>query len=663
MEVDGSLGPLDGFFTGNPEHSLETCRNVKNMVIGNNRQKSAVINDGLLPRLLQLMIDESVSFELRTESAVILGSVAKGTDQHIQSLIDAGCVHVLLKGIFSVHLKYVEACLRCLRSIYLSNKAPADLVYQDLAIISHLVNILSKTATTQECITSIFSSCCKTQAHQNVLYSNGMVAALAPLLNSNVYKVQMPTMKCLAVICYKNESVSHAVASATFNGEPIPSLLLRLIARNRTSEMQMAAAKCLTYLYRAGGLSAKNPIIPLKTMPTLVRMCKKDRTLEENIDGAETLAYLVEVDPELQKIASITDHVISTLAVYLKYTDVQQITSKINGKKDMDWGLEMKQAAFKAFASIGANDEDIRKKIIETENLMDHILMAMTSDNAKVQGAATRCLHSLSRSVQQLRTTFKDHSIWKPLMKLIEIGCDEVLAIASSTLCNLLLEFSPSKEDILESGAINMLCKLASKEDPALKLNGVWGLMNMAFQSEEKVKSEIVETLGSEQLFVLLSDEDPTILMKTLGLLRNLLSNKPVCNLVHIDSIMNVYGTQVMQAVVFILEGDHSVDIKEQTLCILANIADGDRAKDFIMENEDVLKKLMSYMNHSNPQLQIAATYTISNLVWNEHDDAKCYHRQEKLRELGVQRLLQKLLDTPDQTLFEKVKTALQQFS
>lgn len=29
-----------------------------------------------------------------------------------------------------------------------------------------------------------------------------------------------------------------------------------------------------------------------------------------------------------------------------------------------------------------------------------------------------RCLHSLSRSVQQLRTSFQDHAVWKPLMKV-----------------------------------------------------------------------------------------------------------------------------------------------------------------------------------------------------------------------------------------------------
>lgn len=51
-----------------------------------------------------------------------------------------------------------------------------------------------------------------------------------------------------------------------------------------------------------------------------------------------------------------------------------------------------------------------------------------------------------------------------------------------------------------------------------------------------------------------------------------------------------------MQAVILILEGEHSPDVKEQALCILANIADGDTAKEFIMSNEDVLRKLTNYM-------------------------------------------------------------------
>jgi hypothetical protein len=69
--------------------------------------------------------------------------------------------------------------------------------------------------------------------------------------------------------------------------------------------------------------------------------------------------------------------------------------------------------------------------------------------------------------------------VWRPLMQLLQGACDDVLTVASSTLCNLLLEFSPSKEPILESGAVDLLCGLTRRQDPALRLNGILALMVM----------------------------------------------------------------------------------------------------------------------------------------------------------------------------------------
>ena len=48
----------------------------------------------------------------------------------------------------------------------------------------------------------------------------------------------------------------------------------------------------------------------VQTLPCLVRMCSKERLLEERVEGAETLAYLMEPDVELQRIASVTDHLV-----------------------------------------------------------------------------------------------------------------------------------------------------------------------------------------------------------------------------------------------------------------------------------------------------------------------------------------------------------------
>lgn len=656
MEVDSQQGGwFDAIHSDEPDKWQDALVHIKNVVIGNSKQKYNAINNGIIPRLLQWLVDDEAPQQLRTDAAIIMGSLAKGTMDNINTLVEEGSVAVLLKGLNSSSLPFVEACLRCLRTIFINNSNCVSLLYQDSTIIPHLVNIMPQSICTQECVTNILANACKTAEHQSKLLWSGIVPVLVTLIAGGVYKVQMPTLKCLAVLVKDNDETCAVVALATHNGEPFPNLLVQLLLRDKTSEMQILAAKVLAYLCRGRAIDPHDYKIVMKTLPCLVRMCSKDRTLEENVEGAETLAYLLEVDADLQRTAAISDHIIKTLAEYLKYTDVQQIT-RSGRRSDINWGNEMKQAAFKAFAALGGNEEDIRKQIIQTENLMNYVVGGLNCSDIKVAGAAIRCLHSLSRSVQLLRTTFQDHAVWKPLMKIIQEGPEELLHVSSSTLCNLLLEFSPSKECILDCGAINILVGLTSRPDPGLRLNGIWGLMNMTFQVEQKVKSQVVEAIGTEQLFRLLSDPDANIVMKTLGLLRNLLTSK-----MHIDNIMGVYGNQIMQAVIFILEGDHPPQVKEQTLCILSNVADGDQAKAYIMENEDVLKKLMNYMLHLNVNLQIAATMCISNLVWNEEDGA--YLRQAKLREMGVQTLLQKLLSTNDSILFERVKTALQQFT
>ena len=68
------------------------------------------------------------------------------------------------------------------------------------------------------------------------------------------------------------------------------------------------------------------------------------------------------------------------------------------------------------------------------------------------------------------------------------------------------------------------------------------------------------------------------------------------------------FNYQVIQAVVMILESDHTSDIKEQTLCILGNVADGDASKEYIMNNDDILKKILDYMVGEDKKLNWRAS-------------------------------------------------------
>uniref|UniRef100_A0A672TCE5 Armadillo repeat-containing protein 8 n=1 Tax=Sinocyclocheilus grahami TaxID=75366 RepID=A0A672TCE5_SINGR len=636
---------VDRLFDPDPQNVLQGVIDMKNAVIGNNKQKANLIVLGAVPRLLYLLQQSSSSLELRTECAVVLGSLAMGTENNIKSLVDCHIIPALLQGLLCSDLIFIEACLRCLRTVFISPVTPVQLLYTDPTVIPHLMSLLSRSQHTQEYITQIFAHCCKV-AH-TTLCALHITYAFIQKYKGNVI---------MFFLAYENAQVSMTLVNVLVDGEQLSQVFVRMMQRDKPIEMQLTAAKCLTYMCRAGAIRTDDNCIVLKTLPCLVRMCSKERLLEERVEGAETLAYLMEPDVELQRIASVTDHLVSMLADYFKYPSSVSAITDIKRYVDFKSGCnQLRQAAFKLYASLGSNDEDIRKKITETENMMDRIVSGLSESSIKVRLAAVRCLHSLSRSVQQLRTSFHDHAVWKPLMKLLQNAPDEVLVMASSTLCNLLLEFSPSKEPILDSGVIELLCSLTQSDSPALRVNGIWALMNMAFQADQKVKVEIVRALGTEQLFRLLSDPDTNVLMKTLGLLRNLLSTRP-----HIDQIMSSHGKQIMQAVTLILEGEHSIEVKEQTLCILANIADGNAAKELIMTNDDMLQKIKYYMGHSNVKLQLAATFCISNLIWNEEDGSQ--ERQDKLKDMGFVDILHKLTQASDPNLCDRAKTAMQQY-
>lgn len=329
----------------------------------------------------------------------------------------------------------------------------------------------------------------------------------------------------------------------------LPDILASLLSRACDPDIQLDSARCLTYLHRAGTINSLDNRILYRTLPCLARLCTDEFSEEIRATSAETLAYLTEVsvhneitlskvslnkmsliqiDSELQRLASISNHLIASLTSLLHCVAALP-----------------RQGAFRCLASLGANDEDIRKRIIEMDGLMEQVLSGLGDPCPDVRLSAVRCLHSLSRSVQQLRTTFQDHSVWRPLMELLSGNPTiELMTVVTSTICNLLLEFSPAKEPMVESGAIELLCKLTHNVDPALRLNGSWALMNMAFQAEEPIKTKIINTLGTDRIFQLLGDSDTRVIMKTLGLLRNLLSKS-----MDIENIMSEHSTQVLQAV------------------------------------------------------------------------------------------------------------------
>ncbi|KAJ8948854.1 hypothetical protein NQ318_013507 [Aromia moschata] len=631
MNVESTRSYIDDLYSQDPNKCLASIICIKNSVIGSNRQKASVIAQGIVPRLIYLLKDRNMKVSVRIEAAVTIGSLAKGTEDHIELLINSGCIQIILDVLEENEPKLIDACLCCLRT--LSHQSSSCNTKYTVKNLQKLLSFAGpkETLQRQSCVASILSSACKSAVEQNSLCSVGAPTIFATLLAVQNYSVRIPVVTCLASMCWGNQIVASEIVNTSCKDIKIPNYLATLISRDRPIEMQLEAARCLTNLHRAGAIPSYDPIITYRTLPCLVRLCQVEHSEAHRALAADTLAYLTEVDSNLQQVAAISNQLVSALVDLLKCPSIAA-----------------RQAAFRAFASLGANDEDIRKRIIDTKCLMDRVVEGLGDENKKIRLAAVRCLHSLSRSVQQLRTTFQDHSVWRPLMTLLaDAPCTELLTAASSALCNLLLEFSPAKEPMLQQGVVQLLATLTSQADPSLRLNGVWALMNLAFQAEQRVKSQILTALGTDQIFRLLADSDTRVLMKTLGLLRNLVSPRT-----HTDTMMALHGPQVMQGVVLVLEGPHTPEVKEQALCILGNIADGERARDHIMSNEDVLKKLIDYMTHPAPCLQEPAVFCINNLT--RRGEPGAIERQMKLKELGVVNILQQLQSTSNTVLLNR---------
>lgn len=129
------------------------------------------------------------------------------------------------------------------------------------------------------------------------------------------------------------------------------------------------------------------------------------------------------------------------------------------------------------------------------------------------------------------------------------------------------------------------------------------------------------------------------VIMKTLGLLRNLLSSPQ-----DIDNIMSEHGVKVMQAVNLVLDStSYSSEVKEQALCIIGNIG-AEAQSDYVLDDEATLKKLGEFLVNKDQKLHTAAFFAIVQLV--HKNDVKAHHRKQRLREAGILSRLEESLQT-----------------
>ena len=196
--------------------------------------------------------------------------------------------------------------------------------------------------------------------------------------------------------------------------------------------------------------------------------------------------------------------------------------------------MKMRESSLIALAAMATTKDEYRQVIVDErvvhfiiESLQpyDKSLEQKNSAQSKKSGteqrlgnpipiliAACTTARALSRSVGQLRTSFVDQGLAKPIYELLRHPHLEVQIAATSAVINVILEFSPLREvcncvgiyecslimvqQILDAGVLKVLCEHAHSSNAKLRLNAMWALRHLVLSAPVQLKKDCVSELG-----------------------------------------------------------------------------------------------------------------------------------------------------------------------
>ncbi|KAI0914506.1 armadillo repeat protein [Ustulina deusta] len=121
--------------------------------------------------------------------------------------------------------------------------------------------------------------------------------------------------------------------------------------------------------------------------------------------------------------------------------------------------------------------------------------------------AACYTIRMLSRSVNTLRTALVDHSASEPLFRLLRHPDIRIQNAATACVCNLVTDFSPMRDPLVDAGVLKVLCEHAHSQNSSLRLNALWALKHLVDSASIEHKKQCIEELGSGWLVKLICDD------------------------------------------------------------------------------------------------------------------------------------------------------------
>lgn len=653
---------MESIETADVEKRLQAVRAVKHCIIGSQAKKTELVLMGAVPKLIGLLRSKESVTDLLVEVITVLGSLAHGTPETVQAILSANALPLLFEGMLRQEEPLVIASARTLCTLYLSGRAPSDVVYENHEVVTCLVRFLqSSSMILANSAATIISQSCVTSEHRTTLALAGVLPSLSTLIRTSQRKdVFQTAIEALSAVVLRNRETSQLAVNVL----NFLSVLSEVLSSGHSPQVKLGAAECLTNLYRSDAVSEENEILKIKVLPTLIKYCRKTMPIEIRIKALQVLAFLLEDSSSLQELAADSERIISNLVTNLdSQLEKDDYTSDVVRASEEELQIQLKEGSLEVLAALSTHKEELRSKILQHKKvLMKHIVAGLQGEELGLKLAALKCVLFWSRSPQHLRTTLADCEIWKHLLDLLAHKDESILILATSALCNFLLPVSASRKRLVDGGVLKTAFHLISHSDVAIKTNIVWSLMNLTHQGlEPAVRQKFDDHLALQSLLCLCSETgSQDIQLKALCVIGNIFATDPDT----IERLLNDTKDAVRDLVFQLLSVSDNDDLTEHVLILILNIGSGThKCKMTVLEWDDFMRMAATKLKDPSTSEQLLTPLIAVLTVLADCDTPNAIVRHNKLEEYMIKYSLQKRESTASDSLLPLVLSLISTLS
>ncbi|KAL8281545.1 hypothetical protein RQP46_006229 [Phenoliferia psychrophenolica] len=471
-----------------------------------------------------------------------------------------------------------------------------------------------------------------------VLVDPEVTEALHHLVERGNGKVQEAALHALSALARDHRRMSILINTTGSERGRLVDLITELTV-SPTASLRLAATTCQCILYKTL-VDGKEPADSLVGMaeplvPILLNLMEKEPIFRAQ--SSFIFAYLVADNEGLQDMA-VKLKCLATLKEVLHAPP--RVDQPYSTPASLEETSRVQEGALLSLAVLTATIEETRHRVLAA-GLVPTVVAFLSSASPGVRAASCHVLRGLARSVHVLRTSLVESGAAKPIARLLRDEEDEVVKItAAAAISNLVLEFSPMRETLLEEGCIRRLCELARSENLMLRINALAAIRNATYQSQASFKRTTISALGWAYLAECISDPEEDVSVQALFILQNVactVGDSPIDGLAEIgeDRLLSLLENKLLSK---------STTLMIPVVKILINIATADEpAKLAIVARIKLLQTLVSLFDHPNAELRVGAVWVMINLSYQDrhpHERRRPAEIVARLRAMGVEHKL-----------------------